>query len=80
MCLIEINALNIHFRLISYSKGPMSTKSQEKGQFRTSLSNSSLYANSFEIILLTGSIRKEIKGPVSFNKGITKWIGMFITA
>lgn len=49
----------------------MSTKSQDKGHFRTTLSNSSLNANSFEIILLTGSIRKEIKGPVSFNKGIT---------
>lgn len=58
----------------------MSTKSQKKGQFRPSLSNSSLNANSFEIILLTGSIRKGIKGLVSFNKGITKWIGMFITA
>lgn len=58
----------------------MSTESQEKGQFRTSLSNFCLNANSFEIILLTGSIKKGIKGPVSFNKGITKWIGMFVTA
>jgi hypothetical protein len=58
----------------------MSTKSQDKGQFRTSLSNSSLNANSFEIILLTGSIRKGIKGLVSFNKRITKWIGRFVTA
>lgn len=58
----------------------MSTSSQEQGQFRTSLSNSSLNANSFEIILLTGSIKKGIKGPVSLNKGITKWIQMFVTA
>lgn len=58
----------------------MSIKCREKEQFGTSLSNSTLNANGLEIILLPGSIRKRTKGPVSLNKGITKWIGIFVTA